>query len=63
MKFAIDEICTDKIELNTMAELRAYALGCGGKITIDFLHHNEATGEITEPLIESDLNGKNEDKI
>lgn len=51
MTFVTDETCIHTVELNTMAELQAYALGGNGMITIDFLNHHPATGEITKPMI------------
>lgn len=51
MTFVTDETCTHAVELNTLAELQAYALGGNGMITIDFLNHHPATGEKTSPVI------------
>lgn len=45
MKFYTDENCTDTVELNTLHELKAYALGAGGVLKIDFCYRHPMTGE------------------
>lgn len=59
MIFVTNGVSTDKIEINTMSELKAYALGGDGKITIDFLNREYFTGSITHPVITK--GGANED--
>lgn len=51
MKFTTNDICSALVEINTMAELQAFALGGNGKIEINFLNRNPLTGSITMPLI------------
>ena len=46
MKFYTDDTATNHVTLNTLDELRAYALGGTGKITIDFRFVNYETGEL-----------------
>lgn len=46
MKFHTDDSWSDTIELHTLDELKAYALGGTGKIAIDFCYPDEETGEI-----------------
>lgn len=43
MRFRTDKL--DYIELNTMAELQAFALGGTGVITLNFVERNELSGE------------------
>ena len=56
MIFVTNETCTETVEINTMAELQAFALGGTGKIEINFLNNHPITGETTRPLIKKDLN-------
>lgn len=52
MIFITNDTLTDEIEINTLAELRAYALGGTGKIEIDFCHIHPMTGEtLSKPTI------------
>ena len=44
MKFRTDKVL-DYVEINTMAELQAYALGGTGIIEINFVEINELTDE------------------
>lgn len=46
MKFYTNEIYTDTVEINTLAELRAYALGGTGTIQIDFAAIDEVSGSV-----------------
>lgn len=43
MRFRIDDY--DYVEINTMAELQAFALGGTGVITLNFVEINELSGE------------------
>lgn len=53
MKFYTNEIYTETVELNTLDELKAYALGNNGKIYIDFCKRHEETGEtLSLPVLE-----------
>ena len=49
MKFFTNETHTETIELNTLSELKAYAMGGTGKIEIDYCEIHPMTGE-TLPL-------------
>lgn len=51
MRFTTDEINSSIVELNTMAELQAFALGGTGVIEIDFLNRHPLSGRITQPRI------------
>ena len=51
MIFTTNEICTGQVEINTMYELQAYALGGTGKIEIDFQNRHPIRGTITYPRI------------
>lgn len=46
MHFRKSEIPTDYIDINTLAELKAYALGGTGVIKIDYTQIHPLTGEI-----------------
>lgn len=45
MKFHVNDTFLDPIEINTLDELKAYALGGTGKIIISYVEHHPATGE------------------
>lgn len=52
MIFITNDTLTDEIEINTLAELRAYALGGTGEIKIDFCPIHPMTGEtLSKPRI------------
>lgn len=46
MKFYTDDTAANYVTLNTLDELKAYALGGTGKITIDYRFVNYETGEL-----------------
>lgn len=45
MKFRIDETSYELIDINTLAELKAYALGGTGIIKINYVEDHPMTGE------------------
>ena len=53
MKFVTNETFTDEVEINTLDELKAYALGGTGTIEINFVAINPMTGEPAKPTIKA----------
>ena len=53
MIFCGDVFEHECLEINTLAELKAYALGGTGVICISFVEHNPFTGEAVHPVIKS----------
>lgn len=46
MKFYINDTYTETVDINTLAELKAYALGGTGKIEINYTEVHPLTGEL-----------------
>lgn len=56
MLFITNETFTDTVEINTLAELRAYALGGTGTIEINFAAIHPLTGEMmSKPIIKQKM--------
>ena len=54
MTFCKDVLGHEYVEINTLAELKAYALGGTGAICISFVERNPFTGETaSRPVIKS----------
>ncbi len=51
MNFVTDFTFTDGININTLDELKAYALGGTGKVEISYVEHHPMTGEQLPPVI------------
>ena len=48
----------DTVEINTVDELRAFALGAGGRIKIDYIAHDRDGEAIKCPVIRKQKRGK-----
>lgn len=58
MKFHVHDTFLDPIEINTLDELRAYALGGTGKIMISYVEHHPVTGDTLKFPLLSKLESK-----